>query len=532
MKRYYILLLIVTFGFTFANVSCNSKKEKSSELLEDNEIDNSIHYSQIPIDSTAISSFYKTYPDLLKYQKETISLYQKHNYSQIWFDNKGIVEFGNTLYVKYSNIEKEGLKIAFPYQSKLEGIFNDDVENTLNQEATELMITNLYFFYADKVYNGIDAKVTTEMGWLLPRKQISYVSLLDSVMQNSKASLDDKKVLIDQYYKLRNSLTQYREIEKKGGWNPIDLDPNLKSYKLGDSAKAIGQIRERLFLTGDIKNNTKSAIYDEELVEAVNHYQLRNGFKSDNLILPKHLKQMNQPIGERIKQIMVNMERCRWISPDVVNAREYILVNIPSYNLTFIRDGKVALKSPVVVGKTMNKTVIFSGKMSYIVFSPYWYIPTSIIKKEVKPGMAKNSNYLAQHNMEWNNGNVRQKPGKNNSLGLVKFIFPNSNNIYLHDTPSKSLFENETRAYSHGCVRVGKARDLAITILKNDKNWTPAKIDAAMNLGRENAYVLKNKIPVYIGYFTAWVNDEGELNFFQDIYDRDNRLAKLIYSEN
>jgi murein L,D-transpeptidase YcbB/YkuD len=145
--------------------------------------------------------------------------------------------------------------------------------------------------------------------------------------------------------------------------------------------------------------------------------------------------------------------------------------------------------------------------------------------------MAKNKNYLAQHNMEWNNGNVRQKPGKNNSLGLVKFIFPNSNNIYLHDTPSKSLFENETRAYSHGCVRVGKARDLASTILKEDKNWTPTKIDAAMNLGRENAYVLKNKIPVYIGYFTAWVNENGELNFFQDIYERDDRLAKLLYSK-
>ncbi len=144
----------------------------------------------------------------------------------------------------------------------LEGIFNDDVENTLNQETTELMITNLYFFYADKVYNGLDSKISTEMGWLLPRKQISYVSLLDSVMQNSKSSLDDSKVLIGQYYKLREVFVKYREIEKNGGWNSIDLDPNLKSYKPGDSAKAIGQIRERLFVTGDIKDNNKSAIYD------------------------------------------------------------------------------------------------------------------------------------------------------------------------------------------------------------------------------------------------------------------------------
>jgi murein L,D-transpeptidase YcbB/YkuD len=532
MRRYYILFVIISFGFTFANVSCNSKKENKTELVSQEQPQTSFYRSNIIIDSTAIISFYKNYPNLIKYQKETFSLYKNHNFNVIWYDDKGIVEFGNSLYAKYSNIDKEGLKVVFPYQNKLEGIFNDNVENTLSQANTELMITNLYFFYADKVYNGLDSKVTTEMGWLLPRKQISYVSLLDSVMQNSKASLDDKKVLIGQYYKLRDVLVKYREIEKNGGWNPIDLNPNLKSYKPGDSAKAIGQIRERLFVTGDIKSNNKSTIYDKELVDAVNHYQIRNGFKSDDLILPKHIKQMNQPIGERIKQIIVNMERCRWISPEIVNAKEYLLINIPSYNLTFIRDGKVALKSPVVVGKTMNKTVVFSGKMSYIVFSPYWNIPTSIIKKEVKPGMAKNKNYLAQHNMEWNNGNVRQKPGKNNSLGLVKFIFPNSNNIYLHDTPSKNLFENETRAYSHGCVRVGKARELAIDILEDDKNWTPAKIDAAMNLGKENTYVLKNKIPVYIGYFTTWVDDEGVVKFYQDIYDRDDRLAKLIFSEN
>jgi murein L,D-transpeptidase YcbB/YkuD len=532
MKRYYIIFLIISFGFIFGNVSCNSKKKNTDEIADEGKFEVSVHQSKISIDSAAISSFYKTYPDLKKYQESTFSLYKKHNFNPVWHDNKGIVEFGYSLYSKYSNIEKEGLKVVFPYQKIVEGIFNDDVENTLNQEETELMITNLYFFYADKVYNGLDTKVTTEMGWLLPRKQIPYVSLLDSILTNSTTLVEENKLMIDQYYKLRKSLIQYREIEKRGGWHPIDLDPNLKSFKPGDSAKSIGQIRERLFVTGDIKNNNKSAIYDNELIEAVNHYQTRNGFKSDNLILPKHIKQMNQPVGERIKQIMVNMERCRWISPEIANARELLLVNIPSYSLTFIRDKKVQLRSPVVVGKTMNKTVIFSGKMSYIVFSPYWYIPTSIIKKEIKPGMAKNKNYLAQHNMEWNNGNVRQKPGKNNSLGLVKFIFPNSNNIYLHDTPSKSLFENETRAYSHGCIRVGKPRDLAISILEEDKNWTPAKIDAAMNLGRENSYVLKNKIPVYIGYFTAWVDDDGEINFFQDIYDRDDRLAELIFSEN
>jgi murein L,D-transpeptidase YcbB/YkuD len=338
----------------------------------------------------------------------------------------------------------------------------------------------------------------------------------------------NEQTLFRQYYKLRDVLQKYREIEKNGGWNPIDLDPKLKWYKPGDTAHAIQQIRERLFVTGDLKNNNKSNRYDAELVAAVKKYQLRNGYNPDSLILPKHINQMNVPIGERIKQIMVNMERCRWISPDIVKAKEFIVVNIPSYKLNLYRDGKSDFESPVVVGAVMTKTVIFSGTMSYIVFSPYWNVPQSIINKDVKPGMKKNKNYLANHNMEWNNGQVRQKPGKNNSLGLVKFMFPNSHNIYLHDTPSKSLFGKDSRAFSHGCVRVGRPRDLAVTLLKDDPNWTPEKIDKAMNAGKETSYSLKHKVPVYIGYFTAWVNENGEINFYEDIYDRDQRLAEIM----
>jgi murein L,D-transpeptidase YcbB/YkuD len=160
--------------------------------------------------------------------------------------------------------------------------------------------------------------------------------------------------------------------------------------------------------------------------------------------------------------------------------------------------------------------------------SPYWYVPQSIIQKEVVPGMRRNKNYLASHNMEWNGGNVRQTPGPHNSLGRVKFIFPNENNIYLHDTPSKSLFDEDTRAFSHGCVRVSKPRDLAHRILRNDPNWPPAKIDAAMAASTEKTATLKKKIPVVIGYFTAFVESDGDLNFRKDIYQRDAKLLKLI----
>lgn len=223
------------------------------------------------------------------------------------------------------------------------------------------------------------------------------------------------------------------------------------------------------------------------------------------------------------------MERCRWISPEIFKANKYIFVNIPSYNLSLIDSGRLALESPVVVGDSMTKTVIFGGKMSYLVFSPYWNLPKSIIEKEVVPGIEKNKNYLKTHNMEWNNGRVRQLPGKNNSLGLVKFMFPNSNDIYLHDSPAKSLFNDENRAMSHGCVRVGKAKELAMIILKDDKKWTHEKINAAMHAKEETICVLKHKIPVYIGYFTAWVDEMGQISFYKDVYERDERLAALLF---
>jgi murein L,D-transpeptidase YcbB/YkuD len=182
----------------------------------------------------------------------------------------------------------------------------------------------------------------------------------------------------------------------------------------------------------------------------------------------------------------------------------------------------------VVVGKSQNKTVIFSGGMKYIVFSPYWNIPTSILQKETLPAIKRSKNYLAKHNMEWNGGNVRQKPGPNNSLGLVKFLFPNSHSIYLHDTPSKSLFNEDNRAFSHGCIRLAEPQKLALYLLRNQPEWTPEKVSAAMNLGKEQYVPLKSSMPVIITYFTSWVDKVGKLNFRNDVYGRDKRLANII----
>ncbi|CAM3431380.1 L,D-transpeptidase YcbB [Flavobacterium longum] len=235
-------------------------------------------------------------------------------------------------------------------------------------------------------------------------------------------------------------------------------------------------------------------------------------------------------VDQRIKAIIVNMERCRWLSKSETDIPEYVAVNIPSYRMRYVRDGKTVLESDVIVGDEANKTVVFSGKMSYLVFSPYWNIPQSIVEKEIKPELAKDKDYLEKRNMEWyGKDRLRQKPGADNSLGLVKFMFPNQNNIYLHDTPEKILFNKEDRALSHGCVRVQKARELAVKILDGDKNWTPEKIDQAMHAGKEQEYALDRKIPVYLTYFTAVADESGNVTFYDDVYKRDDKVIQFLY---
>lgn len=523
MKILYSPVVVVILFLVF---SCNSKSDKKDEDLK-NTSEKVVPELKLHIDSVAVSKFYESYPKLVTFQKEVLALYKKKNSTQLWLDNKGVVEFGNTLFNKYKGLEEEGLKANFPYNEKINPIFETAVDNKLSKVDTDLMISNLYFYYAEKVYRGVDEKTSTSLEWLLPRKKLNYQLFSDSIYENLKVN-DRKSKMFSQYYKLRDALHQYREIEKKGGWKTVETDEDFKSFKLGDSVAAIGQIRERLFITKDLKENSKSNVCDTTLIKAIKNYEIHHGLTPKNIILPEHIAELNVPVSDRIKTLIANMERCRWIDPELEKGKEYIEVNIPEFRLYLIRDHEIAFVSPVVVGKAMTKTVIFSGMMNNIVFSPYWNVPTSIINKEIKPGMAKNKNYLAQKNLEWNNGAVRQLPGKNNSLGLVKFLFPNSNNIYLHDTPAKSLFERENRAFSHGCVRVGKPRELAIELLKQDPRWTPEKIDKAMHAGKENWVSLKKKIPVYIGYFTAWVDRKGELNFYKDVYQRDESLIKLL----
>ena len=531
MKNFVLSIALLLFNFSVASAYSTNSKTVANTSFAQSILKYKPERNFVKIDSTIISRFFKTYPNVKKYKSDVLALYKKRNYNSIWFDNQGVIEFANLLYSKVNQLQDDGLKSRFAYKEKADLIFNKNSQSNLTATETELLLSAMYIFYAKKVYKGIDLAKIREIGWFLPTKNLSYASLLHSLLADPELLDKNEEQLFSQYYKLRTVLKKYRQIEQNGEWNLIIADSSKREYKPGDNSETISQIRQRLAVTGDLQHDSKSTLYDAELMTGILNFKKRNGYKLDPIITLSHIQRMNIPIENYIKTIMVNMERCRWIAPALTKADEYIIINIPSFKLIYKRNGKTELESNVFVGGTMNETVIFSSNISHLIFSPYWNIPTSIVQSEIKTAMDRDKNYLADNDMEWNKGRVRQKPGPKNPLGKVKFIFPSASDIYLHDSPAKSLFESEYRAYSHGCINVNKAQELAYLILKNNPDWPAERIQKAMDGGKETTCILKNKIPVHIGYFTTWVNDSGEISFFNDIYLRDDRLAEILFSD-
>ena len=529
MKPFLLVLLLMVFLF-----SCKTKTGKKEEQVTiDKSITGANAFNNLFLDSNKIKDFVAKNPDYTSYGQQFEDFYKKRNYEYAWFDTSGLAEqatnFVNLLSTTIADLNDSSL-----YNKKMIALYNafftDSTEHRERSPLqTELMLTGQFFKYVNKVYKGNDIDAE-ELGWFIPRKKVDLAAMLDSVIANKGKNEDKYLPLNNQYKQLLGALTQYYNLQKSNAWDSIAFP--AKAYKKGDALAPVAQIKQRLHLLGDLPEGDTTNVYDSATVAAVKSFQRRMGLTVNGIANVSFMKELNYPISERIRQILINLERDRWMAAE--SDSNYIMVNIPEYKLYVYDSGKLQFEMNTIVGKEGSSTVIFTGDLKYIVFSPYWNVPVSIVKKEIVPGMARNKNYIANHHMEitGHSGSlpiVRQKPGDDNSLGHVKFLFPNNYDIYLHDTPNRNLFSATNRSFSHGCIRIQDPPKMAAYLLRNDTTWTTQKIDSCMNLDHEKWVTLKKPVRVFIGYFTTWVDRDGKLNFRHDIYGHDEKMADKLF---
>ncbi|HET9483648.1 MAG TPA: L,D-transpeptidase family protein, partial [Xanthomonadales bacterium] len=381
--------------------------------------------------------------------------------------------------------------------------------------------------------------------WFGPKRKLSLGKLVYQAANAAdvEGSLRRAAPAHPQYARMREALARLRKVAASGGWPSV---PEGAVVKASARDPDLSPFRARLaaggYYTAANSPANDRAAEAAALREAVKRFQREHALQDDGVPGKGTVAAMNVPVEERIRQLEINLERMRWLPDDL--GETHILVNVPTFHLEAVRDGRRELAMRVVTGRRDTPTPIFSDTMETVVFSPYWNVPSSILRGEVVPALMKDPAYLERQNMEvLRDGRpvdpyalmsgdaslrVRQRPGAGNALGHVKFLFPNPHDVYLHDTPADALFAREGRSFSHGCVRVERPSELAQWVLAGDAEWTPAKIEAAMHSGQERHVALEQQIPVHIVYFTVWVDDDGTARFADDVYRHDERHAAVV----
>ena len=475
----------------------------------------------------SIGSFFSEFKKFAGYKDEIHQFYKKRNGAYAWFDEDGLTEQADHLAVKLMHLEKDGNLEKLIYHDQFHQMMDNEIDKK-DEEKVELMLTSQYIAYSKRNFDGAAGEIAQKTNWLDSRGKFDALEALKIALSNGGIIFPDEPKH-QHYVALKNKML---ELYKKR-LDTVRSHIPTGNYKIGDSSISISKIRERLSLFGDLKNTQKSGLFDEDLLNAVHTFQYRNALDSSDVVGPKTLEKINITGRELLENMFVNLERMRWMSPE---KDEYILVNIPQYRLFTFDDSQNFLwDMDVIVGNMNRRTVVFSDKMDYIDFAPYWNIPPGIMKRKILPAMKRNSNYLEKNHMEKTGAlaakgipAVRQKPGPWNALGKAKFMFPNTYNIYLHDTNEHQLFNRENRDLSSGCVRVADAFTLAKFVLKENTEIDDSIIVKKMNAEKENRVVLKKKMPVHLAYFTTFVDPKGNLILSKDIYNRDKKLKAML----
>jgi murein L,D-transpeptidase YcbB/YkuD len=552
LKPSFLILLIIL-------ASCVAKKQDLGQSKPDqdnrvsvnpvtNDLKNRILNSKRPI-------IVMVGDDRTQLSDQVSKFYQLQNFQPVWTANGKVLPQASTFIKIIKHADNEGLQPS-DYHLRDINITFSEIENSKepmdpNMLAKfDLLLTDAFILYVSDLINGRIEPQGVDLTWLKNQNKVDFNKIMNLGLGSNQFQSAISNYENPLYKRLRTALIKYKIIQANGGWPVIPAGPKIEKGRRGERVRLL---RKRLIVTGDLnaESSDNSDIYDEKIERAVRKFQRRHGLAEDGIVGPDTLSELNVPVEKRIEQITINMERYRWLPQNI--APRYIQVNIPSFHLDVIQNGKTVLSMPVVVGKPYWNTPLFSADMTYIILNPYWNIPRSIALEETLPKIHADPQYLSKHNIRvfqgWADGSTAidpstidwsavgsnnfkyrfsQKPGPYNPLGRIKFMLPNNYNVYLHDTSKKSLFKKQRRDFSHGCIRVQNPIGLAEYVLSTEPGWTREKIESEIRTGKSQSIVLPRPIPVYLVYFTAWVDDQGDTQFRQDVYGRDEALEQAL----
>jgi murein L,D-transpeptidase YcbB/YkuD len=470
--------------------------------------------------------------------------YNTRHYQPVWIDTSGPTARAAILLETLQQAGNEGLEPAAYRVSLLEQLWH--AKGLQQQIDLELLLTNAFFDYSRELHSGQLDPIWSEQLWHIPVAETDSIALLQALVASDDFSLALTSLppTHPAYKGLREALARYRKLETSGGWQQI---PEGVTLRLGSQDLRVPLLRRRLQLEGElqftpVEDNT---LFDLGLRYAVERFQLRHGLKMDGVVGSLTLAELNVSLSRRIAQIKLNMERWRWL-PDQLGHR-HIIVNVSAYRLSAYDHGERQFTMEAIIGTLENPTPLITGTIHTVVFNPYWTITRNIALEEVVPKQQRNPGYLTSRGIRvfsdeeelfpwqvnWVQVNadnfpyiLRQDPGPENPLGKIKFLFTNNFNVYLHDTPARQLFDQPKRTFSHGCIRVADPPQLAAYLLMNEPQgeWSEETIRSEINTGISREVAVATPVPIYLLYLTAWVGDDGAINFRRDIYGEDEML--------
>jgi murein L,D-transpeptidase YcbB/YkuD len=494
-------------------------------------------------------------PDFSDYRKNVQVVYEAANYAPLWLNADQPTAQASGVIKALEGSAQKGLNPADYDAARWSDRVNVLKSSTdANRAEFDAALTVATMRYISDLHVGRVNPKHFKFGIDVQSKKYDLPQfVLQQVVHagDVQAVLNSVEPPHDGYRRMEAALQQYLQLQARGDGPKV---PELTtSVAVGDAYAGVGPLVARLRLLGDMPGGVDVHTYDGSVSAAVKHFQERHGLSADGKLGAATVKALNVPVADRTRQITDAMERWRWLPVEF--AEPPVVVNIPEFRLRAYGAGeKIALAMNVVVGKAApTQTPVFTDSIKFIVFRPYWNVPSGILRRTVIPGIEKSSGYIQSQRFEITDssgrpvaasGNVvaglrsgkysiRQKPGPKNSLGLVKFMFPNSYSVYLHSTPSTELFAQSRRDFSSGCIRVEKPAELAAFLLRNQSDggqqWTVERAQAAMDSGKDNQQVnLKTSVPVLLLYTTAVTEEDGTLHFFDDIYGHDRKLNTLL----